>query len=541
MAKVLKKMEFNDETGKVDIEYDDNTNRSFNLADTVTASTNSSGGVGFVAGDQVLDLGAGASPIPVALRNTFRGNSYLLKHRATTSAEAGSWQVFVPVGAGDYNVFALGTFSNPGGVITHLGRMCLGRIGTNIPANDASVATVGAWTQSAVDTAPGGNYWYSTAAGDSKTFTVNGHTVVLRSMLSTNFGYAVISIDGDWTAANRLPAFTQADADAGLCRAADVGRRYFNGYSNSVGADFHLVLAEGLADSAHAVRFEACGTKPVASSAVRAAVGAVVGCSASDAAGVPGAASRVIARVENAQHFYGGGSSAMLSVLEIERALAAGTFDFLSEMHGGATLVSASITVDGVDKSGIATDTYTAGQVVRISIVGTIACTDATGTPVATKTVDHIFSAYQNSPGIAIPSWTFGVAKNVKNGFTGMLPLGSLKPGGTAITLERWDSFAFGGYQSVPSDIQNNNGQRGNVPALFAVASISGTSRKAYVAILDGGEGNDYFTRSAPDHVYLHDRPDYKKMYFCRSSGAVRESFAVGQTIRSVVGFGMIP
>ena len=45
MAKVLKKMEFNDETGRVDIEYDDNTNRSFNLADTVTASTTSSGGI----------------------------------------------------------------------------------------------------------------------------------------------------------------------------------------------------------------------------------------------------------------------------------------------------------------------------------------------------------------------------------------------------------------------------------------------------------------------------------------------------------------
>ena len=45
MAKVLKKMEFNDETGKVDIEYGDNTNRSFNLADTVTATTNSSGGL----------------------------------------------------------------------------------------------------------------------------------------------------------------------------------------------------------------------------------------------------------------------------------------------------------------------------------------------------------------------------------------------------------------------------------------------------------------------------------------------------------------
>ena len=71
MAKVLKKMEFNDETGRVDIEYDDKTNRSFNLADTVTATSTSSGGIvnrrrgvatdlgqsrGYISADRMADL-----------------------------------------------------------------------------------------------------------------------------------------------------------------------------------------------------------------------------------------------------------------------------------------------------------------------------------------------------------------------------------------------------------------------------------------------------------------------------------------------------
>ena len=46
----IKKMEFSDETGQVDIEKADGTTVKYNMADVVTASTNSSGGVAVQGG-----------------------------------------------------------------------------------------------------------------------------------------------------------------------------------------------------------------------------------------------------------------------------------------------------------------------------------------------------------------------------------------------------------------------------------------------------------------------------------------------------------
>ena len=507
----------------------------------LTARTSAQGVVNATAGAVAVDIGPGASPIPVALRNTFRGQSYLLKHRATTGSEAASWWAHVPVGGGYYNIFGLGTWGIAG-CINNMGRMCLGLIGTNVFANAGGVVTVGTWTQLAVDTAPGGSYFHSTTAGDSKTFSVTGHTLVVRTMLNVNIGYAVVAIDGDYTAASRLPAFSQADADGGLCRAADVGRRYINGYATGAAADYHVTLVEGLADTAHTVTIEATGTKPAASIAARAAVGAVVGCSAADASGTPVAGSKVIVRIEDVQHFYFGGSSAMCWVPEFEKAVATGTYEFLSEMHGGSTLVSASITADGADQSGLAVDTYVGAQALKLRYVSTVASTDATGTPIAQKTVDHVFSAYQDTPAIASINWVFLAPKLIKNSFPLMMALGNLKPGKAAPTKGRWDSVAFGSYTSSGADLTTGaNAQRGNIKALAAVAAISGTSRKAVCAMLDGGEGIDYFAKAAPDYVYCHDRADYLKMYFARSSGAVRDAFAAGDTMRAVIGFGVTP
>ena len=43
----IKKMEFSDETGQVDIEKADGTTVKYNMADVVTASTSSDGGLEF--------------------------------------------------------------------------------------------------------------------------------------------------------------------------------------------------------------------------------------------------------------------------------------------------------------------------------------------------------------------------------------------------------------------------------------------------------------------------------------------------------------
>ena len=58
-----------------------------------------------------------------------------------------------------------------------------------------------------------------------------GPIVAVRSFNTTNGGFGIVSIDGDFTRATRLPAFTDADYAGGLCRSTDVGKRYICGYS----------------------------------------------------------------------------------------------------------------------------------------------------------------------------------------------------------------------------------------------------------------------------------------------------------------------
>lgn len=64
----IRKMEFSDETGQVDIEKADGTVVKYNMADVVTASTTSDGGVKVLAGDTEIQLGAPAARITVGAR-----------------------------------------------------------------------------------------------------------------------------------------------------------------------------------------------------------------------------------------------------------------------------------------------------------------------------------------------------------------------------------------------------------------------------------------------------------------------------------------
>ena len=71
---------------------------------------------------------------------------------------------------------------------------------------------------------------YSQTSGDTISGDITGTVAAIRYFLTSNGGYAVVSIDGDFTRANKLPVFT-ANYDDGLCRAGDVGRRYYSSYA----------------------------------------------------------------------------------------------------------------------------------------------------------------------------------------------------------------------------------------------------------------------------------------------------------------------
>lgn len=500
---------------------------------------------GITISDEILNSsGIGGFDLAASLKSIASGTSWLWKHSATTNSLAGSWWSFVPVNAnGYYAAFAIGAFG-VAGCTPHLGRMFVGLIGScKHHAAGSGVTKTGTWTTSTLDYASGGSASYSLTAGDQIGFTTAGHTLVLRTLGMSNGGYGVVSIDGDWTAANRLPTFTQADYDAGLCRVGDVGKRYIQTGTNGLAwSDFHIPLAEGLADSAHTVIIEATGTKPSYSSAARCYVAEMVGCSASDIGQSLVIGTRAIALIEAVNDYRGNGASAHVFTPEVEKATP-GTFEFLGEVHAAATQVGTTIVdVDGVDRSGAAAGAYYSGNMIQIRVVSTVASTDATGTPVMKKASTHTFSAAAAFPLVTAEKIDWLADRRVKAGYPLMMSMGVSRfaAGSPALENSRWNAVEFGAYKSVPTDFTaNNSTQRGKVRASLAIASSTLHSRKAYCALLNS-EGVNDFAQGGPDYVFLIDRTDGSdKVYFARSTASNIERFLTGDSFRSVVGFGV--
>lgn len=486
------------------------------------------------------------NPLPYKFRVKTRLPSWIWKHHSTTQNLVGSFWVYVPIGSGYYATFGFGRWcpiATPN-VVPHIGRHALGLIGSYLMHTAGSgVVKTGTWNTSALDYAPAGTLSYSQVAGDTITFSVTGHTLVARTIATLNGGYLVVAIDGDYTAATRLPTFTQSDYDAGLCRATDIGRRYINtGANGGALPDLHIPLADGLSDSLHVVTFEATGTKPSYSSAARGYIGGVVGCSVSDVGQNLVANTRVIAIVENVQDANQYGASAMVWTPEIEKA-AAGTWEFLGEVHAGETQEAFEISVDAADQSALAVGAYASGSVISIRRVTTLASTDATATPLVRKTFSFTLSAFQDVP--CQVSWTAAwlADKRVRSAYPLMLPVAN-EPNhaATAVINNRWDSINFGTYKSVSADLSGNaNAKRGQVPALLSLVGSSLHRNVAYAVMLDGGRGVDGFSKAAPEYVFMHDRADgYDKVYFNRSTQQSIEKFVTGDVIGGVVGFGIV-
>ena len=103
----IKKMEFSDETGQVDIEKADGTVVKYNMADVVTASTTSSGGIGFSAGD--LSFG-----MPTILQTSFKPSIVLTLTAAATYSQSGNTVTVSSTGHGAPNRSSSFRFFWPG-------------------------------------------------------------------------------------------------------------------------------------------------------------------------------------------------------------------------------------------------------------------------------------------------------------------------------------------------------------------------------------------------------------------------------------------
>lgn len=135
---------------------------------------------------------------------------YLSRHQATSGYRSGEYELYAPTsregGLPRYGVYG---FRNYVGDVWHLGALKEG-MAARQTLHGACVKT-GSWFTSSHDSIAGGTAARSNEPGASLEGTVFGHTIVLRTVRTTNGGMALISIDGDGHVANRLPVVEESD------------------------------------------------------------------------------------------------------------------------------------------------------------------------------------------------------------------------------------------------------------------------------------------------------------------------------------------
>jgi hypothetical protein len=495
-------------------------------------------------GGEVVPL-AGGEIVPLELRRTMQPSNYLTwVQRWETDFAVGATHVqrhdvWVPVSTdGLYAMYTFATRSTNADATKQLWQIALGRVGLQVHHTEGGATKTGTWTTSTSLTFPGGSGTYSVTAGDTIDFAIRGHTAVLRTTVTTNGGFAVVAIDGDFTIANRLPTFTADDFTAGLCRSDDVGRRYvrLHGYT---GLNFlDIPLFEGLSDASHTVRFEVTGTFPVGGTPGRAYIASVVGCSSQDVGQSIGVGTnRFVARIEEgAMPDAAELSIALAPVMTLERNGTPGTFDFVGDNHLLETPVSFKVFSGVTD----VTSTLVAGQpisasVVNISIVSTVRRQDE-ATAMIRRTHDYVMSAGNRVP--CMLTWRADVLEACRTNtwYTLMLLARGVSLTGD-LNYGRWGSVQFGSVdRSTPTDWNlTTQAVHHGVATIARVDSAQG--RTMYAAVLDGGVCVDHYARSATLPVFW--QGSTRKLYWSRVAGQVQE-LAAGQAFTGVVGWGIL-
>lgn len=291
-----------------------------------------------------------------------------------------------------------------------------------------SLTKSGSWTNSPTGVSTGAfqatGAIYSQTAGDTCSGSVTGTAAGIRLFLTSNGGYAIVAIDGDYTRANKLPIFNKADYDAGRCRATDIGKRYYSSYSSAPTSDL-ICLANDLSAGTHTITVEATGTKPSASSGTRAWVEGFAGCNGETL----GNANVYAVPVQWIYHDLLAWS-AFDSVAQWAPS-GSSDYQFLGNIHGDNTqskevTTSLSWTVGATDQTSLAAGTWASGQIIRCDHVSTLAHKVNTASTVATKTRHWTMAPSRKLPimcdcGI---SWATAGAVNIE--YPVMLPIGEV-------------------------------------------------------------------------------------------------------------------
>lgn len=448
---------------------------------------------------------------------------YLWRNFATTGARSNEHEVYVPMHGGRYAVYTFKDYIASSGGALYFGRMKEGLPVVNLASNDASVTKVGTWAASANAAAYNGTSLQSSTAGDTMTATVTGHTLILRAFVTTNGGFGTVAIDGDFTAANRLPAVTQTEVDAGYFASGDIGKRYIECYSANVYEDEHFVLAEGLSDAAHTVQVRVQGTKRAASTATRVYVAGFASATAGTKVTDANASMGYVRDVTNLRS---GNTFSKMTLAPEFSPTGFTNYQYMGGNHGNETLVSQQFLVDNV-VSAPAAGVYVSGREVQSLLVSNLTHPSTGATVVAAKRGNYVARGDRDGTLAYRFQLVWKNAGTARNSYYGMLHLGR-RPYPTA-TLENPDFPRFlVGNTPVLNPTANNESAQGLTAADVVAAYSSAHDTVAVVHLPRLDLSVDAFSRAGTG-AFVQDRSDgTEKVYFARSSTLQTEAIAAG-------------
>lgn len=458
---------------------------------------------------------------------------YLFVHPTTsaTCRQVGERQIYVPLDDGFYYGMFIGT-KVAAQMVPSISDTCIAKPGLH--KWHGACTKVGTWTTSPAGVSTGafqgtGNS-YSATAGDTISVSVTGSIVAIRSFNTTNGGFGVVSIDGDFTRATRLPAFTADDYAGGFCRASDVGKRYICGYSTAPQSEC-AVIADDLSSGAHTILVEATGTKPTASSAARCQVEGIASVNGSSI----GTADVHMIPVNYVLHET---TISAQCYVPFWAPVGSSDFQFLGENHSDntnskETTTSLTVYVDGTDQTALATGTYASGTMITIRHVSTLAHKVDVGTPVATKSRVYTFGAGRKHPAMCDVTITWGSDGLLNIEYPVMLTVGEMITN-PAATLHRsqFHTAEISG-NVIPLLDTNNDGityYRGAGSRLFCY----GDHLIAWAAVEDGTPGKVLFSNFAG--AYQDRTSKDEKLYIVSSNGT--QFVPNGEVRRFLLGWG---
>ena len=445
-------------------------------------------------------------------------------------ARLGERQIFVPTKDQDWFFGVFYSSRSKANRVDNITDTCLAKAALHTA--HTACTKVGTWTTTSNSGTFKGDYGWSATAGSTIAATLTGGVIGVLTTMTTNGGYAVVSIDGDYTRATRLPLFTSSDYSAGRCRSSDVGKRYFSSYAAAL-YDEHVIFADDLSSGAHSVIIEATGTKPAASSDLRVYVQHLLSCNGETV----GASNVYAIPVVYISHDRSNWSAHSLVISWAPSG--SSDYQFLGENHADGIAskeltTALSVFVDATDQTSLSPGSYASGTIITINHTSTVAHKNNLATVVATKVRKFTFAANRQLPAMCDQKWTWSADGTANIEYPVMLRLGAEN---NATLLSENQEFTQASLGGVDITLTHNYDNAISYAATTRRdISAQGSSIKAFASVVS--EIPDRGQMFTGNGASSQDRTSYdNKLYVISATGPL-PLYASGDVQRSIIGWG---